>query len=85
MLGIQVSRTESSLFVKWQLARVEILLKDITEVYEDDTYGGEPADAVRIGTPYGTADRVVLKPASKTYLLFTSSGGIPCWNAFNRT
>jgi hypothetical protein len=48
-------------------------LEEILEVTEDDTYGGKEANAIRIGPPYGTADRIFIKTTNKNYLLFTSN------------
>ncbi|MCY7562849.1 SunI/YnzG family protein [Paenibacillus macerans] len=49
------------LIITWQLSKTEIFLKDIEEVGFDETYGGEEKNAIRIGTPYGTTDRVFIK------------------------
>lgn len=73
MLGISVEKFEDKLVVKWQLSKFEIPLTEIIEMTLDDTYGGEAKDAVRIGTPYGTTDRVVIRTRSKTYVLFTTN------------
>ncbi|WP_419146688.1 hypothetical protein [Priestia endophytica] len=40
---------------------IHIPLKKITEVTEDETYGGKEKQAVRIGMSYGTTDRIVIK------------------------
>lgn len=70
---ISVQKINDSLIIKWQLAHFTIPLEDILEVTEDDTYGGKEANAIRIGPPYGTTDRIFIKTNSKNYLLFTSN------------
>lgn len=72
-VGIKVKKTEKELNIKWQLSEVVILLEEITEVIEDDTYAGESAGAIRIGTPYGTTDRIVIKTRDQDYILFTTN------------
>lgn len=72
MLGINIKRADENLVVKWQLSKFEIPLAEIVEVTQDDTYGGSEKEAIRIGTPYGTTDRVVIKTQSNIYILFTS-------------
>lgn len=67
-------KNNDKLIITWQLSKTEIQISDIREVYSDDTYAGETNDAVRIGTPYGTTDRVVIKTTSITYILFTTNG-----------
>ncbi|MEI4832021.1 hypothetical protein WAX78_21670 [Bacillus sp. FJAT-53711] len=70
--GIDVTKTEKELIIKWQLATVNIPLEEIIEITEDDTYGGEKADAIRIGTPYGTTNRILIKTKKQNYILFMS-------------
>jgi len=70
---ISVQKINDNLIIKWQLAHFTIPLEDILEVTEDDTYGGKEANAIRIGPPYGTTDRIFIKTNSKNYLLFTSN------------
>ncbi|TXC92917.1 hypothetical protein FS935_01615 [Metabacillus litoralis] len=73
MLGISVTKSYDTVIVKWQLSKVEIAVADILDVCLDDTYGGEEKGAIRIGTPYGTTDRVVIKTKIKTYILYTTN------------
>lgn len=73
MFGIKVDKMNDNLVVRWQLSKIEIPISEILDVSHDDTYGGEPKDAIRIGTPYGTTDRITIKTNSKTYLLFTTN------------
>lgn len=68
-----MTRTEEELVIEWQLAKVCIPFKEIIEIIEDDTYGGEEANAIRIGTPYGTTDRILIKTKKHNYLLFTTN------------
>lgn len=74
MLGIDVKEIEGKLVITWQLSKTVIPLSDIKDVSNDNTYGGEVRNAIRIGTPYGTTDRVVIKTSSQTYILFTTNG-----------
>ncbi|NGZ74457.1 SunI/YnzG family protein [Saccharibacillus alkalitolerans] len=73
MLGIDVKRTDDTVTIKWQLSKIEIPAADIVAVSLDDTYAGSDAEAIRIGTPYGTTDRVVLKTKNQTYILYTTN------------
>ncbi|MGA4466835.1 hypothetical protein ACPA2L_30175 [Bacillus bombysepticus] len=74
MLGINVIKTTEELIIKWQLAKVSIPLNEIIEVTEDDTYAGvEKTDAIRIGTPYGTTNRILIKTRKQDYVLFTTN------------
>ncbi len=73
MLGINIKKTKELLTIRWQLSKLEIPLFDILDVYLDDTYGGEIKEAIRIGTPYGTTDRVVIKTKLQSYILYTTN------------
>ncbi|MBL6010401.1 hypothetical protein C7B63_08640 [Bacillus halotolerans] len=73
MLGIKVEKSNENLIINWQLSKVEIPIKEINNVYLDPNYGGEEKNAVRIGVPYGSTDRVVIKTANNTYILFTTN------------
>ncbi|MGQ0516548.1 SunI/YnzG family protein [Bacillus sp. D-CC] len=58
----------------WQLTEITIPLRDVIEVTEDDTYAGvEESNVIRIGTPYGTTDRIIIKTAKQNYVLFTTN------------
>lgn len=72
MLGMNVSKKENDLIVKWQLSKTNIPINEITSIKLDDTYGGENKEAVRIGTPYGTTDRLVIETNKQNYILFTT-------------
>ncbi|WP_433942938.1 hypothetical protein [Paenibacillus sp. SN-8-1] len=74
MVGINVKKLEDHLLIQWQMSSTEIPLSEIKDVFYDDTYAGEGRDAVRIGTPYGTTDRVVISTNTKPYILFTTNG-----------
>ncbi|MFQ3544459.1 hypothetical protein Q7A53_10240 [Halobacillus rhizosphaerae] len=76
MLGIKVKEESGSVIISWQLSRVEIPKNEITEVLNDSTYGGEERTAVRIGYPYATTERVVIKTSSQSYILFTNDTSI---------
>lgn len=44
------------------------------EVTEDATYAGvEDVDVIRIGTAYGTTDRILIKTVKQNYVLFTTN------------
>ncbi|WIV21190.1 hypothetical protein QPK24_11185 [Paenibacillus polygoni] len=73
MLGVKVEKINDDLIIKWQLSKIEIPKSEIVNISHDDTYGGEQKDAIRIGTPYGTTDRIIIKTNSQTYILFTTN------------
>ncbi|MBN8251626.1 PH domain-containing protein [Priestia flexa] len=73
MLSINITKTNEVLTIKWQFSTFTIPLEDIIEVKKDETYGGQQADAIRIGTPYGTTDRIYIKTKNQTYLIFTTN------------
>lgn len=72
MFGINVKKTNDTVIIKWQLSKIDIPASDILDVSLDDTYAGEEKAAIRIGTPYGTTDRVVIKTKTETYILYTT-------------
>jgi len=59
--------------IRWLLTKITIPITDILIVTTDDTYGGEEKQAIRIGMPYGTTDRVVIITNKNTYILFTTN------------
>ncbi|MCY7918957.1 PH domain-containing protein [Bacillus vallismortis] len=73
MLGINVEKSNENLMINWQLTKIEIPIKEINDVFLDPNYGGEGKSAVRIGFPYGSTDRVVIKTTNNTYILFTTN------------
>lgn len=74
MLGINVKKTKKELIISWQLTEITIPLRDVIEVTEDDTYAGvEESNVIRIGTPYGTTDRILIKTAKQNDVLFTTN------------
>ncbi|CCP21714.1 putative phage protein [Bacillus velezensis UCMB5036] len=73
MLGIKVEKSDGKLIINWQLSQIEIPIKEINDVLLDPYYGGQEKNAVRIGFPYGSTDRIVIKTAKNTYILFTSN------------
>ncbi|QHM16661.1 Sublancin immunity protein SunI [Bacillus subtilis] len=73
MLGINVKKSNENLIINWQLSKIEIPIKEINNVFLDPNYGGGEKSAVRIGFPYGSTDRVVIKTANNTYILFTTN------------
>ncbi|MED0586485.1 hypothetical protein [Bacillus subtilis] len=73
MLGINVEKSNENLIINWQLSKIKIPIKEINDVFLDPNYGGEEKSAVRIEFPYGSTDRVVIKTAHNTYILFTTN------------
>ncbi len=73
MLGLEVKKVDQNIIIKHQLTKIVIPVADIISVSLDDTYGGKEADAIRIGTPYGTTDRVAIQTKTKNYILFTTN------------
>lgn len=73
MLGINVEKSNNNIVIKYQLAKVEIPISDIIEVTLDDTYAGTDIEAIRIGSPSGTTDRVLIKTKTNNYILFTAN------------
>jgi hypothetical protein len=59
--------------ITWQLTKVGIPISDIEGISLDNTYAGEEKNAIRIGTPFATTDRVVIKTKKETYILFTTN------------
>lgn len=56
------------------MAEITIPLRDVIEVTEDATYAGvEEVDVIRIGTSYGTTDRILIKTVKQNYVLFTTN------------
>ncbi|HFK1545129.1 hypothetical protein CN286_27205 [Bacillus anthracis] len=74
MLGIHVEKTKDELIISWQFSKIHIPLCEITEITEDNTYAGvEEKSTIRIGTAYGTTDRILIKTVKQNYLLFTTN------------
>ncbi|PEE67972.1 hypothetical protein [Bacillus thuringiensis] len=74
MLGINVKKTNEELIISWQLSEITIPLRDVIEITEDATYAGvEEVDVIRIGTAYGTTDRILIKTVKQNYVLFTTN------------
>jgi hypothetical protein len=72
----KISKIDDLLHIKWQMSKIDIPISEIKEVLNDETYAGEDKSAVRIGYPSGHTDRVVVKTAAETYIIFTSNGGL---------
>ena len=73
MFGIFVKKVNSDVVIRWLLTKVTIPISDILAVTTDDTYGGKEKQAIRLGTPYGTTDRLVIVTKENTYILFTTN------------
>lgn len=73
MFEVSVKKVNSNIVVKWQFTKITIPIADILAITTDDTYGGKEKQAIRIGMPYGTTDRVVILTKESTYILFTTN------------
>ena len=73
MFEIFVKKVNSDVVIRWLLTKVTIPIADILAVTTDDTYGGKEKQAIRLGTPYGTTDRLVIITKENTYILFTTN------------
>ena len=73
MFEIFVKKVNSDIVIRWLLSKITIPISDILTVTTDDTYGGKEKQAIRIGMPYGTTDRVVIITKESTYILFTTN------------
>lgn len=73
MFGIKISKSNRDLVIKWQLSKTVIPIKEINHIKLDDTYGGEDKTATKIGTPYGTTNRIVIQTNERNYILFTTN------------
>ncbi|WP_322923313.1 hypothetical protein [Paenibacillus campi] len=73
MLALDVKKVDQDIIIKHQLTKIVIPVADIISVSLDDTYGGKAADAIRIGMPYGTTDRVAIQTKHRNYILFTTN------------
>ncbi|MGO4530543.1 hypothetical protein AB4Z30_15780 [Paenibacillus sp. 2TAF8] len=73
MFGLSAKQVEDQLVIRWQFFKIEIPLAQITSVILDDTYGGSEPSAIRIGPVNGTTERIVIRAAQQSYILFTNS------------
>ncbi|MGE6375732.1 hypothetical protein [Peribacillus muralis] len=73
MLGINIDKINENLILKWQLSTVTIPISEIVSITRDGTYAGEEKSAIRIGTPYATTDRILIKTTKEKYILFTTN------------
>ena len=73
MFEVFVKKVNSDVVIRWLLTKITIPLSDILAVTTDDTYGGKEKQAIRIGTPYATTDRIVIVTKENTYILFTTN------------
>lgn len=73
MFEVFVKKVNSDIVIRWLLTKITIPVADILAVTTDDTYGGKEKQAIRIGTPYATTDRVVIVTKKSTYVLFTTN------------
>ena len=73
MFEIFVKKVNSDVVIRWLFTKITIPISDILTVTTDDTYGGKEKQAIRLGRPYGTTDRVVIITKESTYILFTTN------------
>lgn len=73
MFEVFVKKVNSDIVIRWLLTKITIPIADISAVTTDDTYSGKEKQAIRIGMPYGTTDRVVIITKKNTYILFTTN------------
>ncbi|WP_017813269.1 SunI/YnzG family protein [Paenibacillus shenyangensis] len=73
MLGIDVKKVDDDIIIKYQFTKLVIPVADIISVSLDDTYGGKETNAIRVGAPYGTTDRVAIQTKTNNYILFTTN------------
>ncbi|KAA0956367.1 hypothetical protein FQ085_12730 [Planococcus sp. ANT_H30] len=73
MFEIFVIKVNSDIVIKWLFSKVTIPIADIVAISTDDTYGGKEKQAIRLGMPYGTTDRVVIITKENIYILFTTN------------
>ncbi|MFS0663332.1 PH domain-containing protein [Bacillus mojavensis] len=73
MIGVKVEKSKENLVINWLLSKIEIPFKEINDVSLDLNYGGEEKSTVTLGFPNGSTDRVVIKTANSTYILFTTN------------
>ncbi|WP_339314557.1 hypothetical protein [Paenibacillus sp. FSL R10-2734] len=76
MLGIKVAKSEDNLVIRWQFSKVVIPLADIVALEFDPTYAGSDKTAIRIGMPYGAANRLLIRTKSTNYILFTTNADV---------
>lgn len=68
-----VKKVKTDIVIRWLFTKITIPTADILEITTDDTYGGKEKQAIRLGMPYGTTDRVVVITKKNTYVLFTTN------------
>lgn len=73
MFEVFVKKVNSDIVIRWLLTKITIPIADISAVTTDDTYSGKEKQAIRIGMPYGTTDRVAIITKENTYILFTTN------------
>ncbi|HLR41267.1 MAG TPA: hypothetical protein VK091_06280 [Virgibacillus sp.] len=76
MFEIKVTKQGESIAIKWLLGKIKIPVSEIIDVTYDESYAGESKTAVRIGYPYGTTDRILIKTVKTNYIIYTSIGSI---------
>ncbi len=74
MFEVKVTKQGDAIRIKWQLVKVKVPISEIIDVTYDESYAGESKTAVRIGYPYGTTDRILIKTIKTNYIIYTSIG-----------
>ena len=74
MFEVKVNKQDDVIVIKWQFRKIEVPIVDIIEVTYDNTYSGTSKTAMRIGYPYGTTDRILIRTTKQDYLIYTGIG-----------
>ncbi len=75
MFEVKVEKKHDQLVIKWKFSKIKVPLLEIMEVSYDNTYAGENKSAMRIGYPYGTTDRILIRTVHQNYIIYTNIGG----------
>ncbi|MFP7298664.1 hypothetical protein [Neobacillus niacini] len=70
-MEMKVKKIDNDIVIKHLFTKVVIPISDLISVSFDDTYGGEEKDAIRIGHPRSSTERIAIKTKTVNYLLFT--------------
>src|SRR5699024_11572266 len=74
MFEVKVTKQGDAIGIKWRLVKVKVPIAEIIDVTYDESYAGESKTAVRIGYPYGTTNRILIKTVKTNYIIYTSIG-----------
>lgn len=59
-VGRRCRKIGNDLVIRHQFSKVAIPIPDIINVTSDDTYAGKDKHEIRIGSPYGTTERIAI-------------------------